>query len=183
MAGITFNDLENGHHYKMVEPDESIIEAGRLYKIQNYNSSNDDYVKIINTRAHNGRPIYMEAFVKVIPGTIFLEDTDPDTDPEFPDEDDVDREFFNITAEEYADNNFKAGLRKAFDKVEHPEIKGGEKQKSKKQKSKKQKSKKQKSKKTKSKKQKSKKTKSKKTKSKKQKSKKQKSKKNKKTKK
>ena len=162
MDNVTFNDLENGRHYKMVEPDGSIIEAGRLYKIKNYNNSNDDYVKIINTRGENGMPIYMEAFVKVIPGTIFLEETEPDTDPEFPEEDEVEREFFNITAEEYADDNFKAGLRKAFDKVEHPEMKGGKKQKSKKQKSKKQKSKKQKSKKQKSKKQKSKKQKSKK---------------------
>ena len=28
MAGITFDELENGHHYSMRKPDESIIEAG-----------------------------------------------------------------------------------------------------------------------------------------------------------
>lgn len=145
MAGITFDDLEDGHHYSMVEPTGDRLDAGRLYKIQHYNKSNDDYVKIIYTRNLNdGSPIYMEAIVKVIPGTIFHEEVDVDTDPELPD--DKEEEFFNMNA----DDNFKAGLKKAFNEVEHPKGRevehpkgrGRKKQRSKKQKSKKKRSKK-----------------------------------------
>ena len=150
MAGVTFDELENGHQYSTIEPDGSTIDTGRLYKIKNYNGSEDNYVKIIITRNEDGMPMHWELFGRVRPGTRFLEDLDPETDPEFPDKEDLDKViFFNVTDDEDYDTIFKDKIINAFDKVEHPNGRGGKKQRSKKQRSKKQKSKKKRSKKTK----------------------------------
>ena len=135
---MEFNDLENGHWYSMLEPNGTGFDAGRLYKIKNYN---DEFVKIIYTRNISGEPIYMSAYIKIIPGTIFQEETDVETDPEFPDDEGDETEFFNFTPEEYADENFKNDLIKAFDKIEYSKKGGGKRLKTKRLKTKRRKTK------------------------------------------